>query len=74
MAKSKSSKSPKNSQKKSPKCGKKSCTKVMKVGCDGGVCPIKEKTKNVATQNIEPIAPKVSLCSKIAAALFFWKK
>lgn len=48
---------------------KKTTTKKSK-DCDGGVCPIDKKSKS-STQST---SPQVSLCSKMLAALFFWKK
>jgi len=52
-------------------------TTLSKDDCDEGSCPIdKKKKKTVATQTepaVETKVPQVSLCSKIMAALFFWK-
>lgn len=71
----------KKSAPKKKKCDSKCKTKCEKLtkddGCGGGVCPIKKPKKKVVTQKVEtvePVAPQVSLCSKVMAALFFWKR
>jgi len=59
-------------------CKKSSCSKSKKSApkktktkeCDGGVCPINKNT----TSSVQSVQPPVSLCSKMLAALFFWKK
>lgn len=65
-------------KKKSVAKSKTKCDEVCsKDDCGGGICPIKKpkkKTTAKKAQAVEPVAPKVSLCSKVMAALFFWKK
>lgn len=73
MAKKSATKTKKSETKPKTKCGEV-CSKD---DCEGGVCPItkpKKKTTAKKAQAVEPVAPKVSLCSKVMAALFFWKK
>jgi hypothetical protein len=72
MAKKTSKKLPKT---KTPKLNK--VVTSSKDDCDGESCPIdKKKKKTVVAQNepeVETKVPKVSLCSRMMAALFFWK-
>jgi len=76
MAKKKSE----NSSKKYPKVKVPKVNKIVadsKDDCDGGSCPInKKKKKPVASQTkpvVETKVSQVSLCSRVMAALFFWK-
>jgi hypothetical protein len=63
-------------KKKYPKAKVPKANKIVtssKDDCDGGSCPIDKKKKKTVVAQTEPVAPKVTLCSKIMAALFFWK-
>jgi hypothetical protein len=72
MAKKTSSKNSKKFPKtKTPKLNK--VVTSSKDDCDEGSCPIdKKKKKTIAAQSV-PVVPQVSLCSRVMAALFFWK-
>lgn len=72
MAKKKSE----NSSKKYPKVKVPKVNKIVadsKDDCDGGSCPIDKKKKKTVPAQSAPVVPKVSLCSRMMAALFFWK-
>lgn len=76
MAKKKSE----NNSKKYPKVKVPKNNKIVtdsKDDCDGGSCPIDKQKKKTVVAQTEPVVetkvPQVSLCSKIMAALFFWK-
>ena len=60
---------------KVPKVNK--IVKSSKDDCDGGSCPINKKKKKTVVAQTEPAVetkvPQVSLCSRVMAALFFWK-
>jgi hypothetical protein len=69
----------KTSGKNSKKYPKTKAPKLNKVvtsskdDCDGGSCPIDKKKKKTISAQSEPVVPQVSLCSRVMAALFFWK-
>lgn len=70
----------KKTSKKYPKVKAPKVNKIVtssKDDCDGGSCPIdKKKKKTVVAQTELPVetkVPQVSLCSRVMAALFFWK-
>jgi len=72
MAKKTSSKNSKKFPKtKTPKLNK--VVTSSKDDCDGGSCPIDKKKKKTIAAQSAPVVPQVSLCSRVMAALFFWK-